>query len=86
MKLCEIASALGCRLEGDGEIDIAGVSGMEHAGPGQLTFLANPKYARKVKDTRASAILVQAPISGMEIAFLVTEDPYLGVARALATT
>ena len=84
MKLREIASALGCRLEGDGEIEIAGVSGMEHAGPGHLTFLANPKYARKVKDTKARAILVQTPIPGMEIAFLVTEDPYLGFARALA--
>jgi UDP-3-O-[3-hydroxymyristoyl] glucosamine N-acyltransferase len=57
---------------------------MEHAGPGHLTFLANPKYARKVKDTKARAILVQTPIPGMEIAFLVTEDPYLGFARALA--
>jgi UDP-3-O-[3-hydroxymyristoyl] glucosamine N-acyltransferase len=84
MKLRDIASALGCRLQGDGETDIAGVSGMEQAGPGQLTFLANPKYARKVKDTRASAILAHAPVPGMDIAFLLTEDPYLGFARALA--
>ena len=84
MKLREIASALGCRVEGDGELDITGVSGMEHAVAGELTFLANPKYARKVKDTHASAILVQAPISGMAIAFLVAENPYLGFARALA--
>jgi UDP-3-O-[3-hydroxymyristoyl] glucosamine N-acyltransferase len=84
MKLREIASALGRHVEGDGELEITGVSGMEHAGPGQLTFLANPKYARKVKDTKASAILVQAPIPGMDIAFVVTEDPYLDFARALA--
>jgi len=84
MKLREIASALGCRVEGDGEIEITGVSGMEHAAAGELTFLANPKYARKAKDTKAGAILVQAPIPGLEIAFLVTDDPYLGFARALA--
>jgi UDP-3-O-[3-hydroxymyristoyl] glucosamine N-acyltransferase len=84
MKLSEIAAAIGCRLEGDGEIEITGVSGMEHAGPGELTFLANPKYARKVKDTKAGAILVQAPIPGLRIAFLVIGDPYLGFAQALA--
>jgi UDP-3-O-[3-hydroxymyristoyl] glucosamine N-acyltransferase len=42
MKLQEIADRLRCRLEGDGELEISGVAGMEHAGPGYLTFLANP--------------------------------------------
>ena len=84
MKLREIASALGCRVEGDGEIEITGVAGMEHAAAGELTFLANPKYAPKAKHTRASAILVQAPIPGLEIACLVSDDPYLDFARALA--
>ena len=51
MKLHEIARALGCRLEGDGDIEITGVAGMEHAAPAELTFLANPKYAHKVKQT-----------------------------------
>ena len=31
MKLREIAERLGCRLEGDGELEIAGVAGMENA-------------------------------------------------------
>jgi UDP-3-O-[3-hydroxymyristoyl] glucosamine N-acyltransferase len=82
MKLHRIAEALGCRLEGDGELEIDGVSGMEHAVPGQLTFLANPKYAHKVKNTKASAILVSEPLAG--IACLVSENPYLDFARALA--
>ena len=83
MKLREIAGALGCALAGDGEIEITGVAGMEHAGPRQLTFLANPKYAPKVKHTQASAILVSAPID-QPIACLVSENPYLDFARALA--
>jgi len=57
---------------------------MEHAGPGQLTFLANPKYGPKVKHTKASAILVSEPIAGIDIAFLISENPYLDFARALA--
>ncbi len=66
MKISEIAARLGCRLEGDGELEISGVAGMEHAGAGQLTFLANPKYAPKVKHTRASAILVAEPLAGID--------------------
>ncbi|HTX38528.1 MAG TPA: UDP-3-O-(3-hydroxymyristoyl)glucosamine N-acyltransferase [Bryobacteraceae bacterium] len=84
MKLREIAAALGCLLEGDGEQDIAGVAGMEHAVPGQLTFLANPKYAHKVKHTQASAILVSEAVTGLPIACLISDNPYLDFARALA--
>src|SRR5271157_4901807 len=84
MKLLEIAGRLGCRLEGDGELEISGVAGMEHAGQGQLTFLANPKYAPKVKHTRASAILISEALPGLPIACLVSDNPYLDFARALA--
>jgi UDP-3-O-[3-hydroxymyristoyl] glucosamine N-acyltransferase len=82
MKLGEIASKLGSGIEGDAEIEISGVAGMEHAAPGQLTFLANPKYAPKVKFTKASAILANEPIDG--IATLVSKNPYLDFSRALA--
>ncbi|MCX6629810.1 MAG: UDP-3-O-(3-hydroxymyristoyl)glucosamine N-acyltransferase, partial [Candidatus Solibacter sp.] len=58
--------------------------GMEHASAGQLTFLSNPKYAPKVKHTKASAILVGEAIQGLDIASLVSANPYLDFARALA--
>ena len=83
MLLSLLASQLGCELVGDGEIEITGVAGMEHAGPGQLTFLANPKYAPKVKHTRASAILVHEAVRDLPIASLVSANPYLDFARAL---
>ncbi|MBI3684335.1 MAG: UDP-3-O-(3-hydroxymyristoyl)glucosamine N-acyltransferase, partial [Acidobacteria bacterium] len=51
--------------------------------PGELTFLANPKYASKAKKTRSRAMLVQAPVPGLEISFLVSGNPYLDFARAL---
>jgi UDP-3-O-[3-hydroxymyristoyl] glucosamine N-acyltransferase len=84
MTLLELAERLGCRLEGDGAIEITGVAGMEHAGPGQLTFLANPKYAHKVKHTRAAAILVSEVPAGLGIPCLVSGNPYLDFARALS--
>ena len=83
MKLRDLAAALECALVGDGAIEITGVAGLEQAGPGDLTFLANPKYAPKVKNTRASAILVSEPAQDCAIASLVSKNPYLDFARAL---
>jgi len=82
--LSELAARLGCRLLGDGATPITGVAGMEHAGSGQLTFLANPKYAHKVKDTRAGAMLVAEPIPALPIPQLISVNPYLDFARAVA--
>ena len=84
MKLSAIAEALGCPLEGNGNLEITGVAGMEQASPSQLTFLANPKYAHKVKATRAGAILVSQRIDGLAAAQLISSNPYLHHARALA--
>jgi UDP-3-O-[3-hydroxymyristoyl] glucosamine N-acyltransferase len=83
IKLRDIAEKLGCTLHGNGDIDIDGVAGMEHATPSQLTFLANPKYAHKVKATQAAAILIAEPVTGLAIASLVSANPYLDFARAL---
>lgn len=84
MQLSDLAAALGCELYGNGNIDISGVSGMEQATPSQLTFLANPKYAPKVKNTQAAAILVSAKLEGIAPAQLISSNPYLDFARALA--
>ncbi|MGD1092700.1 MAG: UDP-3-O-(3-hydroxymyristoyl)glucosamine N-acyltransferase [Bryobacteraceae bacterium] len=84
MKLSDLASALGCELRGDGSLDLTGVAGMENAGPTELTFLANPKYAHKVKQTRAGAIVVSKWIDGLSAAQLLSANPYLDHARALA--
>jgi len=83
MRLCEIAAALGCQVVGNGELQITGLAPMEQAGPSQLTFLANPKYAPKVKRTRAGAILISEPALDLPIASVVSSNPYLDFARAL---
>jgi UDP-3-O-[3-hydroxymyristoyl] glucosamine N-acyltransferase len=82
MKLEALADQLGCSIHGNGDVEITGVAGMEQAGPEQLTFLANPKYAHKVKNTRAAAILVTAPLD-LPIASVLSKNPYLDFARAL---
>ena len=88
MKLRELAAALGCDLlggemTGAGDLEITGVAGMERAGPTELTFLANPKYAHKVKHSRAGAILVSKPIEALETVQVLSANPYVDFARAL---
>jgi len=83
VKLGELASRLGCELRGDGELEIRGVAGLDEAGPGELSFLANPKYAEKLGSTRASAVVV-APGQETPVAALVSANPYLTFARAIA--
>ena len=54
LTLTELAERLGCRLEGDGDLEIdAAWPGIERAGPGDLTFFANPRYASQLRETRA---------------------------------
>ncbi len=80
MKLSEIAGRLGCLLEGD-DREITGVAPLERATASEVTFLANPKYAHKVKNSHAGAILATQAVAG--IATLVSANPYLDFARAL---
>jgi UDP-3-O-[3-hydroxymyristoyl] glucosamine N-acyltransferase len=84
MTLRELADRLGCELKGDEAIVVTGVAGMEQAGPTELTFLANPKYAPKVKHCRAAAILVSQPLPQATPASLLSANPYHDFARALA--
>jgi len=63
MKLAEVAQKLGCRLEGPPELEIRGVAGIDLAEPGQLTFLANRRYFRLLRTTRASAVLVEEGVA-----------------------
>jgi UDP-3-O-[3-hydroxymyristoyl] glucosamine N-acyltransferase len=84
MKLTDLAEKLDCTLVEDGDVEITGVAGMEHAGPTELTFLANQKYAPKVKHSRAAAILIQEPLRGLPVRSVVSKNPYHDFARALA--
>jgi UDP-3-O-[3-hydroxymyristoyl] glucosamine N-acyltransferase len=83
VKLGELAERLGCELRGDPGIDVHGVAGLEQAGPGDLTFLANPRYAAHLPTTRAAAVVL-APGQEAGIPSLLSANPYLAFARAVA--
>ena len=83
MKLKEIAVRIECRLEGDGEIEIVRLAGLHDAGPGALTFFANPKYAAELRATRASAVILGDRAAAAPCAMLRSADPYFAFARAM---
>jgi len=83
MKLSEIARKIDCRMEGNNDVEILRVAGIEEAGPGDLTFVSNRKYARHIKTTRADAIILGEDLPPVSIPSLRTEDPYLAFAHAL---
>jgi UDP-3-O-[3-hydroxymyristoyl] glucosamine N-acyltransferase len=82
--LGKLANLLGCKLAGEPQIEITGVSTIERAGPNEITFLANMKYAPKARTTRAAAIVAAEPLSETGAATLVSCNPYYDFARALA--
>jgi len=85
MKLSELAKKIEAELRLSGEdIDIKGISGIETAQEGEITFISNPKYLKKVEETHASAVIVGEGVCiQKEISLLVAKNPYLAFAKAL---
>jgi UDP-3-O-[3-hydroxymyristoyl] glucosamine N-acyltransferase len=84
MKLSDIASALDATLEnGNPEAEITGVAGIEEAAAGQITFVANSKYAAAAKTTSASAVIVSEDFPAVPTGMLRSKNPYLAFARAI---
>jgi UDP-3-O-[3-hydroxymyristoyl] glucosamine N-acyltransferase len=84
LKLQDIADRLGCTLDGDGTIEITRVARIEEAGPGDLTFFANPRYASELRATRASAVILGERAERAPCAMLRTREPYVVFGRAVA--
>jgi len=83
LTLKELAAEIGAELSGDGELAVASANTLEEAQPGQISFLANPKYAALLETTRASAVVVSPGVSSDRVALLKTKDPYYSFTKAV---
>jgi len=84
MKLSKLSEALHTPYEnGSPDTEITGVAGIEDAVSGQLTFVANPKYAAKARTTHASAVIVAQDFPAIPAAMLRSTNPYLTFAQAI---
>src|SRR5262249_34583945 len=78
--LDDLARLVGGKVTGDGKTVIRAVNGIKEAGPGDITFLANSKYAPLLASTRASAVIV-ADGTSSPIPALAVRNPDLAFGR-----
>jgi UDP-3-O-[3-hydroxymyristoyl] glucosamine N-acyltransferase len=83
--LGELAVRFGCELRGDPDVRIESVAALGAAGPGTLSFLANPKLAAQLAGTRASAVVLDArSAAACPAAVLISPNPHALFARIAA--
>lgn len=83
MKLGELSKIVGGRIVGDPDLDITGVSGIEKAVKGEITFFTEKKDPAAIAQTAASAVIVAKELKGTELSQLVSENPLYTFARVL---
>ena len=81
--LAQIAEYLKGQIVGDPHVVIANLRGIDEAGSGDLTFVANPKYRDRLATTGASAILVAPGLECPGKNLLIVDDPYTCFGRLL---
>jgi len=81
--LKELAEWVGGTVIGDEEVEISGVASIEEAQPGQITFIANPKFLPKLRETNAAAIIVSPEITQSSKPLLCVTNPYLAFTKIL---
>jgi UDP-3-O-[3-hydroxymyristoyl] glucosamine N-acyltransferase len=86
MKLSDLAEKTGSVIEqGSPDMDIVSAAGLDIAGKGDVSFLANPKYTHQVTTTKASAVFLNNGVEAArdDIAVLRASDSYVAYTRAL---
>ena len=82
-RLNDLGAHLGLRVEGDGSFAIAGIAGLEHAGPGDLSFLRSRRYAARLSGSRAGALIAPPGVHVGGRPVLRSHDPGLDFSRAV---
>ena len=84
-RIAELAQRFGLELRGDGDALVRGVGTLAAAQPDQLAFLANPRYAAALAETRAGVVVLRAEHAESSPApTLIAADPYLAYAKIAA--
>jgi UDP-3-O-[3-hydroxymyristoyl] glucosamine N-acyltransferase len=83
MTVGEIAELLHGRVIGNTQATIRGLAKIEEAGPEDLTFVANPKYAKYLEESHAGVVLISPALIPSDRTVIVVDDPYLCFVRLL---
>lgn len=84
--LGQIVGALGGTLElADSDTEISRIAPLDSAGPGDLSFLSNPRYQQQLAASKAACVIVAPAMRDAAMqrgACIVAPDPYVYFARA----
>jgi UDP-3-O-[3-hydroxymyristoyl] glucosamine N-acyltransferase len=83
VRLQDIARLIGAVLEGDPDAVVGNIAGIDKAGPGDLAFVANPRYARFIPTTGATAVICSPDIKVPGKNLLKVDNPYLAYAKVM---
>ena len=86
MRLDELARRLAlpdAAIAGNVATEITDVASLEEAVAGEISFLANPRYAKQLESTNASAVIVAPNINISRVALLKTKNPYYAWAKTI---
>jgi UDP-3-O-[3-hydroxymyristoyl] glucosamine N-acyltransferase len=83
ISLSQLAEKIGAVVVGDGTAVVSSISSLEDAGPGQLSFLSNPKYERLLNTTRAAAVIASKATRSERVTILRCDDPYFAFMQAM---
>jgi UDP-3-O-[3-hydroxymyristoyl] glucosamine N-acyltransferase len=89
MTLGELAALVGGTVTRDPATPVTGVNTIDDARAGEITFVANPKYASRLPSTRAGAVVCAADVAATSpVPAIVVKDPalaFLRIAECFAT-
>lgn len=79
----EVAHVVGGQLQGDPSLVITGAAGLSEAGPSDVSFLGNAKYASSLSSSRAGLLLLRPGEQSFGKAHIVVDDPQRAFGRFL---
>lgn len=81
--IAELAKLTGAEIVGDPELEIRALAPLDKAGSGDISFLANKRYAKAVQSSSAAALISDRALERSDITYLVCPNPYLAFAKVL---
>ncbi len=84
LTVSQVAKYIDGKVEGDESAVIFGVAKIEDAGEGEISFISNPKYAKYIDSTQASAVIVGYDFPATEKTIIRTENPYVAFLKLLS--
>ena len=74
--LGELSEYVNGRVNGNPNVEIKAAATLGKANEGDISFLANPRYEKQLKTTKASAVVVGKDITSAPVPLLIADDPY----------